>query len=265
MAKSPDGILDLTPDLAFRFSVYGSVVAYRRTQSLRVGYPFFHLRREGFWQSLDEQRQVTNDRTRVRSVRIDEEFLSVAHDQAFRQRARELLIAKYFRPEERAALYALCGLAIPSEDEIALKADYQPLEDAKRKGREARFRVNVLCNYLFTCAMTQYRLTTLSHGSIVDAAHIHQFADSRNDDPRNGLALCKNAHWLFDNGLWTLENDYTVIVARGHFDEQAGDPSYRQLAGYHGQKIVLPNDESNWPDLQHIEWHRANRFRGLKR
>jgi HNH endonuclease len=22
-------------------------------------------------------------------------------------------------------------------------------------------------------------------------------------DPRKGLALCTNAHWLFDKGLWT--------------------------------------------------------------
>ena len=56
-------------------------------------------------------------------------------------------------------------------------------------------------------------------GSIVDAAHIHQFADSRNNDPQNGLALGKNAHWLFDQGLWTIADDYTVIVAVGQFVE----------------------------------------------
>jgi putative restriction endonuclease len=49
----------------------------------------------------------------------------------------------------------------------------------------------------------------------VDAAHIHQFADSRNNDPRNGLALSKNAHWLFDNGLRALTDDFKVIVAEG--------------------------------------------------
>ena len=75
--------------------------------------------------------------------------------------------------------------------------------------------------YNYTCALTRYRLTTIAGGSIVDAAHIHQFSDSRNNDPRNGLALCKNAHWLFDNGLWTLTDDYKVIVAEGRFAEDA--------------------------------------------
>jgi putative restriction endonuclease len=67
--------------------------------------------------------------------------------------------------------------------------------------REARFRRNVVAAYNYTCALTGYRLTTISAGCIVDAAHIHQFASSRNNDPRNGLALWKNAHWFFDTGL----------------------------------------------------------------
>jgi putative restriction endonuclease len=39
--------------------------------------------------------------------------------------------------------------------------------------------------YNYTCALTRYRLTTIAGGSIVDAAHIHQFSDSRNNDPRS--------------------------------------------------------------------------------
>ena len=57
-----------------------------------------------------------------------------------------------------------------------------------------------------------YRLVTIDSGSIVEAAHIHQFADSRNNHPRNGIALCKNAHWMFDEGLWSLDDDYRVLI-----------------------------------------------------
>lgn len=64
--------------------------------------------------------------------------------------------------------------------------------------------------YNYTCALTGYRLVTLTSGTIVDACHIHQFAHSRNNDPTNGIALCKNAHWLFDNGLWSLSDDYIL-------------------------------------------------------
>ena len=64
------------------------------------------------------------------------------------------------------------------------------------RGRDARFRIEVVVvAYKHTCALTGYRMTTLEMESIVDAAHIHEFSDSRNNDPRNGLALAKNAHW----------------------------------------------------------------------
>ena len=90
--------------------------------------------------------------------------------------------------------------------------------------------------------------------------HLHQFADSRNNDPRNGLALSKNAHWLFDNGLWTLSDDYRVIVAQGSFAE-AG-PGQQLLAQYNGQKIQLPSDTALWPNPLHIAWHRNKKFKG---
>ncbi len=146
-----DGILELTPSLAFRFSVYGSVVAHRRTQQPRVLFPFFHLRSDGFWQVLDENRQPTRERSRARYAVIDPGFLAAASDPGFRLRTRSLLIAKYFHAEDRASLYALCDMRIPAEDEIAEQVRYQPIAEAATRGRDARFRIVVLSNYTFTC------------------------------------------------------------------------------------------------------------------
>jgi hypothetical protein len=56
----------------------------------------------------------------------------------------------------------------------------------------------------------------------VDAAHIHQFTKGGADDPRNGLALSKTAHWLFDRGFWSIGDDYTVLVKGDQFDEAGG-------------------------------------------
>lgn len=256
----PEGILELTPGLAFRFSIYGSVVAHRRTQHLRVLFPFYHLRSEGFWQVLDEQRQPTSERSRAHYAVIDPGFLTAASDPAFRLH-RSLLIAKYFRPDDRAALYALCDMRVPAADEIEEQVLYQPIAEAANRGRDARFRIVVLSNYTFTCALTGYRLTTISSETIVDAAHIHKRSVSRSDDPRNGLALCRNAHWMFDTGLWSLTDEFTVVVARKHFDEDCLDPGIKRLADYQGQKIHLPGSQSHWPDLKCIKWHREHSFR----
>jgi putative restriction endonuclease len=172
-----------------------------------------------------------------------------------------LLISTYFEAPERAALYALAGMPVPTEGEVASNVDLASLKDAERQGREARFRINVIYNYNFVCALTGYRLITVESESIVDAAHIHQFADSRNNDPRNGLALSKNAHWLFDSGLWSLTDHYRVLVARGAFDEECLTPGISRLTDYEGQRIHLPSNESAWPDPQYIRWHRERRFR----
>ena len=139
-----------------------------------------------------------------------------------------------------------------------MDANYKSPEDAQKQGREARFRINIVSAYKYTCALTRYRLTTIAAGSIVEAAHIHAFSDSRNNDPRNGLALCRNAHWLFDEGLWTLTDEYRVVVAVTRFSEDS--PNQKALREFHGQKILLPSDQRHWPNPIHIAWHRKNVF-----
>jgi putative restriction endonuclease len=259
-ASSFGDVLPLTPELAFRFCTYWSIVAHRRTQAPDVRYPFYHLKSDGFWSPLAEDGQPALDRRLVRYAALPLDFVAFAKDPSSRDRGRRILIAKYFQPEERVALYTLVGLPIPSEDQIARDAAYMAPDQASRQGREARFRLNIVAAYNYTCALTRYRLTTIAGSSIVDAAHVHQFADSRNNDPRNGLALCKNAHWLFDNGLWTLTDDYKVIVAEGQFAEHG--PDQKLLRQYHGQKIHLPSNPAHWPNPLHIAWHRRKRFKG---
>lgn len=255
------GVLALTPELAFRFCTFWSIVAHRRKQRPDVRYPFFHLKSDGVWTPKNEQGQPTSERFHARYAEMPSDFVAFANDPAARDQARRLLIAKYFQPYERICLYELMGIPVPSEDEISRDASYKGPENLKKQGREARFRLNIIPAYNYTCALTGYRLNTITGVSIVDAAHIHQFADSRNNDPRNGLALTKNAHWLFDNGLWSLTDDYRVIVAHGEFAE-AG-PEQLLLGRYSGQRIQLPMDKTIWPSLIHIAWHRNKKFRGM--
>ncbi len=227
----------LSPDLAFRFSVFWSVVASRRNQPPEVRLPFHHLESSGIWQPLMADGKPSPDKKLTAEIRFDHNFFESFADCKFREKARRILIetAPYFQPEERAALYSLLQikpLASDVREEIGL---YRASVQA---GRDARFRIKVVVlAYKHTCALTGYRMTTLEMESIVDAAHIHQFHDSRNNDPCNGMALTKNAHWQFDRGLWSLNDDYRVLVNREKFVEE-GIPGQR-LADFEGQKIFL--------------------------
>src|SRR5438270_150822 len=65
---------------------------------------------------------------------------------------RRLLIATNSEPDERLALYSLTGLPLPSDEE--LKRDRTlGSDEAKAKGREARFRLTIVAAYNYTCAL----------------------------------------------------------------------------------------------------------------
>ena len=254
----PPKTLPLTPNLASRFMSYSTVVANRRPQRLDVRYPFHHLGSDGVWTPLDENCDKSDDRKRTRYAELPFDFVLFATDPACRDKARNLLIAKYFRPSERIALYELIGLPVPNAIEIEQNAAYKSAEDAMQVGREAKFRIHILAAYDYTCALTGYRLATISGTGIVDAAHIHQFADSRNNELGNGIALCKNAHWLFDTGLWAISEDFRVVVASSRFDE-SGKPDLL-LGSYQGTRLCLPDDRTLWPSPVHLAWHRRQKF-----
>lgn len=252
--------LELTGELSFRFLSYWTIVAPRRTQKPEIFLPFYHLKNIGGWNPLDENEQPTLERKRAIIVELDESLFKCFQDADFRERLRRVLIAKYFiDASERAALYTLVGLPIPPDDIV--KADAKLYEAARERGREARFRLTVVPAYDYTCALTNYRLVTATAGSIVDAAHIHQFADSRNNHPQNGIALSKNAHWMFDQGLWSIDDDYRVIVAESHFHE-SGNESL-MLKSMQGKRILLPAKQSYWPDKAHLAWHRKEKLNNV--
>jgi putative restriction endonuclease len=248
--------LFLSPDLAFRFSVFWSVVARRRKQPPEVRLPFHHLESSGIWQPLTADGQPSPDKKMTAMVRFDEQFFECLADYKFRDRAQRILIETepYFQPEERVALYSMLQIR-PAASEI--RENQELYKTSVQVGRDARFRIEVvIVAYKHTCALTGYRMTTLAMESIVDAAHIHQFHNSRNNDPRNGMALSKNAHWQFDRGLWSVNDDYRVLVNREKFREEG--ISGQRLTDFEGRRISLPDDPRYWPEQDSLEWHRRH-------
>jgi putative restriction endonuclease len=249
-------ILKLTPELAYRFSQFGTVVAHRRTQRMDIRLPFFHLSSDSVWSAFTKEGSEALDPKATKYVQIDSDFYTLAQTADFRSQARLVLIRTYFEPAEQVALATLVNVPIEdlSTEFVAVKegdASYQT-------GRDVRFRLDIVAAYGYTCALTSYRVTTIGGSSIIDAAHIHQFSESRNNDPKNGIALCKNAHWMFDQGLWSLDDNYRVLVAHDAFDEDSA--GQRPLRDFEGMRVSLPVNSNLWPDPQHLAWHREHKF-----
>lgn len=244
----------LSPDLAFRFSAYWSVVAQRRTQPPEVRLPFHHLSSSGIWEPLMADGKPSPDKKLTSMVKLDPEFFNCLSDQEFRAEALKVLVETdpYFLPEERIALEAMLQIK-PRKSEV--RESKEIYKARVETGRDARFRIEVVViAYKHTCALTGYRMTTAEMESIVEAAHIHEFRQSRNNDPRNGIALSKNAHWQFDRGLWSLSDDYRVLVNQEKFIEE-GVPGQR-LSDFEDRRIFLPSDPKYWPEHNYLEWHR---------
>ena len=63
---------------------------------------------------------------------------------------------------------------------------------------------------------------------------------------------------MFDAGLWSLYDDYRVIVATNRFDEARDDTFLlKQMAG---RQVQLPGIRNYWPDKTHLAWHRENKL-----
>ena len=126
--------LALTPELAFRFYTYWSIVAGRRPQRPDVRLPFHHLAGDGIWSVLDQQGNPSPDRMMTRFAKLPSDLIAFLEDSANREKARHLLIARYFRPSEQIALYEMIGLPAPSRQQIEQNAAYRSPEEAQLAG-----------------------------------------------------------------------------------------------------------------------------------
>lgn len=113
--------------------------------------------------------------------------------------------------------------------------------------KRASFRDWILTLYNNRCAITE---NAIQVGDFInlEAAHIKPEAHNGTHLPCNGLALSRDLHWAFDKGLFTLSNDYKVIV-----HEEVKDSF---LNSFHSKPLTIPKIEIYRPHLPYIEYHR---------
>jgi len=255
--------ISYSPELFFRFQCYWAIVYDRQKNRPDMRLPFHALggERDNIWARHMEDGKRSQSKETTRLCHMDESLWNCFQDLAFRKEARLRIITTYFTALEQVALCAKLRLPEPSTEDVkTIKKNAAAYKDSKKKGRDSKFRSEVLLNYQFTCALTGYSLNTEKE-NIVEAAHIHQHAVSGNDDPKNGLALTPDAHWMFDRGLWTAErhgNKFVVIVASDHFMDSS--PYGRTLRNHHQKPLFFPSKTAFIPDEKYFAWHKSNCF-----
>jgi putative restriction endonuclease len=244
-----------TPGLVLRFRTYGTLFAERWPTKLDLKLPFYHLSSQGFWQAFAADLRPALSPENCAFCELDAEFHALLADADFRLKARLVLISHYFEPIERVAFFETLGIQGGADAQSAAeRVRAVALDAAKRKGRSAKFQVRIVDDYRHTCALTGYRCFTVDGASIVDAAHIDGWAETQNDELSNGLALSKSAHWMFDEGLWSVNDDLRVVVHPTRFTE-AG-PEALQLRVYAGRHLQFDPQAKLRPSAESLRRHR---------
>jgi putative restriction endonuclease len=246
-----------TAGLVLRFRTYGALVTERWPTRLDLRMPFFYLRTQGFWKGFTLEMASAQSPESCFVCELNPEFFQLLSDADFRLKARLLLVSRYFEPRERVALLESLGLCVDRAERNEPRMERLNEEAecaARRKGRSARFAVQVVSQYKYTCALTGLCCMTTDGCTIVDAAHIERWATNQNDDLGNGLALCKNAHWMFDEGLWSVRPDGRVILAINRFKENG--PDGLRLQSYAGRFLQFAPGVALRPNPESFRTHR---------
>lgn len=132
------------------------------------------------------------------------------------------------------------------------------------RGSEARkFSMAVREAYDYRCLFSGERFPKLSlvDSAGVDAAHILPWSTYGLNSVRNGICLCKQCHWAFDNGLLRLDFDsqldnYLLSIPKP-IEEVANkenfDLSYFRRNTGVIDKSRLPINPRLWPSPQYIQ------------
>ena len=272
-------LIELTPELGDLFRLYwGQIMPPDQRGNLML--PFFHLRSDGFWHlaprpGKEEVLAATRNAGSIGQLRelilgafLDKELHLLLCVEKARNTLRSVLVQTYFPPSAWPALTEQGIInceAFQYSQKLLEQAHRQVLKEEAIGGLEYQpaargqgFRRAVTVAYDHRCALCGVRMLTADGHTAVDAAHIVPWSISHNDDPRNGMALCRLCHWTFDEGLMSVSARYSILVS----PEVASGPNLPgHLQALSERPIIGPMEQPLWPYLDSLDWHRRHVFR----
>lgn len=249
-----DNHLFISPELSDAFDRYWEIAAPEVSpRNIRI--PFEKLASSSFWHLTEDRHPFT----RVRIAQFDRQLFMLARDATARAALQNVLIETYFAKEIQPALRAS---TTATEASLRLsEAQLRKLDIVRdappEKVRSQAFRTTVVRAYDYRCAICGIRIFSADGRTAVEAAHIKPWSISRDDDPTNGLSLCKLCHWSFDAGLLAVSRAYIIVTSKRLTRD-------RNLGGHLlaiGQRAIFaPEDADLQPDRERLEWHRETIF-----
>ena len=259
-----------TPRLRELFHEYFSVVATPQDRDTPY-YPFFYLKSEPFWTlTAKENREADLEAIKTPShqlvedcidhAEIDLELFQYMKTTDGRDAMREQLINKWF-PGHRQVLSETVSFQRESNGyERSLRGlfdDVPLVRDAplNAKARDRAFRRVVLEAYDYRCAASGWRMILPGSAILVEAAHLIPHSESHDDDPRNGIALTPNFHWLMDRCVIAPGPDFRWHVSEV-LEERITDN--HPLLELNGKRILTPVNRNMLPRSDALEWRMAH-------
>jgi putative restriction endonuclease len=293
-----DNHIFITEELRNTFNRYRNILSPDKTFDSSLSMPFFHLQNEEqqFWyldpkpeyySSVQINKKETNEKIRKSIIQlkkyinyayIDRELFSLIQDDDSRQELVDTLLEKWFLlSEDRIGDILKANQAF--QDYIKKEIEKLGKSERQRKGKEQKFYLSnsaarnpvfrraVAGIYDYRCAFCRLKVNNSSNPvmqNIVEGAHIKPFAIFFNNEITNGISFCRNHHWAFDKGLFSIDDKYKIIVSRNCQEDSPN--AKRKMQDFHDEPILLPDSkkydpEKHNPNSKALEWHRENRFK----
>ncbi len=151
---------------------------------------------------------------------------------------------------------AQIGFEESPQSEFVSEAFDRPIIEqiTRRKWRDDKFKQHVRLAYDRTCAFTNLRLINGKGRPEVEAAHIVPVEKGGNDWIRNGIALSGTVHWMFDRGMLSMTDDFTILKSR-QLNHDVSHLLNKDM------KARVPTNPSHQPHPEYLSWHRTNIFK----
>lgn len=127
---------------------------------------------------------------------------------------------------------------------------------SRRPFRDRVFSTGIRRAYDNTCAVSGRRIINGGGRAEVQAAHIRPVHADGPESLRNGVALSSTFHWMFDRGLISIADDYSLL-----FKRNVVPGTVLSLVNPDGQ-LRVPEQETDRSHRRFLEYHRERVFKG---